>query len=96
MLTHPNRGASFFLRHDNPQAAVISKGLEMWRGYYTSLRPGPGGLFINVDLSSQPMHQSGNLPDVMVAYLKAKNPRATVASLAANQLQGVQGIELNR
>lgn len=55
MMTHPSRGASFFLPHDNRRSAIIAKGLEMWRGYYTSLRLGPGRVMINVDLSSHPV-----------------------------------------
>lgn len=55
MMTFPSRGASFFLPHQDRGSAVISKGLEMWRGYYTSMRCGPGKLFVNIDLSSHPV-----------------------------------------
>lgn len=40
----------------------------MWSGFYSSLRPGPNRVFLNVDITSAPMYSAGNLPDIMVAY----------------------------
>lgn len=65
MAHHPNKGASFFLPPADLHRAKILKGLEIWPGLYSSLRPGVGRLFLNVDTTSQPMYQSGNLITVM-------------------------------
>lgn len=59
-----------------------------------SLRPGPGGLFINVDLSSQPMIMAGSLPEVMMAYVKAKSRGPGPVNLAV--IPGPVKVELNR
>lgn len=58
-MLYPNQKASFFLPPENPQAASLAKGLELWRGFYSSLRPGPRKLFVNLDIASQPMYKSG-------------------------------------
>ncbi|SCV71313.1 BQ2448_2901 [Microbotryum intermedium] len=46
-LSFSNSGASFFLPFDNPQNGNISRGLTMWRGYYSSLRCGPSCNFVS-------------------------------------------------
>ncbi|BGP41047.1 hypothetical protein JCM10449v2_005016 [Rhodotorula kratochvilovae] len=56
-LFYPTRGAKFFI-HDSPAQA---KAFEMWKGYYSSLRPGIGGGFLNLDLAWQPFFKPGNL-----------------------------------
>ncbi|KAL8293674.1 hypothetical protein RQP46_000375 [Phenoliferia psychrophenolica] len=71
MLSYPSKGASFFLPPSDPQAVSLSKGLEMWKGYYTSLRAGPGTLFVNVDVTSCPMIASGSLSTLMTRFAAA-------------------------
>ena len=95
-MLYPNRAASFFLPPENREAASILKGLEMWRGFYTSLRSGPNKIFINVDIASQPMYQSGNLPDVILNFLRASARGITFAQLSANQIPPRAYIELDR
>ncbi|KAM0790571.1 hypothetical protein ACM66B_004439 [Microbotryomycetes sp. NB124-2] len=93
-MLYPNRAASFFLPPDNPQQVAIGRGLEMWRGYYTSLRPGPNKVFINVDIASHPMYQSGNMSKVCVAYLQTG--RGPPPNLSVQALRGRPILELNR
>ncbi|GAA5918294.1 hypothetical protein JCM6882_006321 [Rhodosporidiobolus microsporus] len=79
MQANPSRGASFFLPGDNPQAA---RGFEMWRGYYSSIRPGIGRALVNVDLTSIPMLQRGNLPDVLLELIKLDTKSISKGNLA--------------
>ncbi|ORY67946.1 Piwi domain-domain-containing protein [Leucosporidium creatinivorum] len=93
---YPNRAASFFLPPENRQAASLLKGLEMWRGFYTSLRPGPNKIFVNLDIASQPMYQSGNLADVVLDFLRAASRGITLTDLAASKIPPRGYIELDR
>ncbi|KAG0149361.1 hypothetical protein CROQUDRAFT_653652 [Cronartium quercuum f. sp. fusiforme G11] len=49
---------------EGPQLKYIKGGIEMWRGYFSSIRMVPNGVVLNFDLSSQPMIQHGNLAEV--------------------------------
>jgi hypothetical protein len=68
MMTHPNRGASFFLPHDNPQAGIISKGLTMWRGYSAS--PLVFLLSLSVKAHAFPLGQISLLRSLVTASLR--------------------------
>jgi len=68
----------------------------MWRGYYTSLRPGPNKIFVNFDIASQPMYQSGNLADVVLDFLRAATRGITLTDLAASKIPPRGYIELDR
>ncbi|GAA5890678.1 hypothetical protein JCM6882_000622 [Rhodosporidiobolus microsporus] len=80
MLVNPSRGPSFFLRGNNPQSAL---GLEIWRGYFSSLRPGIGNVFVNLDLSTQPMFAPGNLADVILELARLDSRGITARDLAS-------------
>ncbi|GAA6003440.1 uncharacterized protein JCM10292_001590 [Rhodotorula paludigena] len=95
-MLYPSKSASFFLPPANPQAASLSKGLTMWRGYTTSLRMGPSKLFLNLDIASQPMVQMGSLPDVVLNYLKGTNRNLTFAQLSARNIPPAEYIKLGR
>ena len=53
---------------------VIMGGIEMWRGYFSSLRPSPSRLIVNVDSTAMPFIQPGDLVRVMSAYLNISDP----------------------
>ncbi|GAA6010641.1 hypothetical protein JCM10207_007779 [Rhodosporidiobolus poonsookiae] len=91
---HPSRAASFFIAPDSTEAN-ISKGLCMWRGYFTSLRLGPQKLFLNID-TSQPMIQSGNLPEVILNFLRGDNRGLSFQNMAAKDIPPRVYINLNR
>ncbi|GAA5986024.1 hypothetical protein JCM10908_006374 [Rhodotorula pacifica] len=95
-MLHPNRAASFFVPPDNPRAASIGKGLEMWRGFYSSLRMGPGTMYLNLDIASQPLVQSGSLPDVVLDFLRGSSRNISMGDLSAARIPGPEMIRLNR
>ncbi|SCZ91253.1 BZ3500_MvSof-1268-A1-R1_Chr1-2g01288 [Microbotryum saponariae] len=94
-LSFSNSGASFFLPFDNPQAGNISKGLTMWRGYYSSLRCGPSCNFILLDLASQPFYQEGDLPKLLVDG-RAKDRSFGPDKLESKRMPGAFAVEANR
>ncbi|GAA5827678.1 hypothetical protein JCM3770_006158, partial [Rhodotorula araucariae] len=62
MMVNPSRGASFYIGESPKQAAAF----EMWKGYYSSLRCGIGGGYVNLDLAWQPFFKPGNLALVLL------------------------------
>ncbi|GAA6005920.1 hypothetical protein JCM10207_007275 [Rhodosporidiobolus poonsookiae] len=90
-LTNPSHGPSFFLRGDNP---YMAQGIECWRGYFTSLRPGIGRAFVNLDLSSQAFFQAGDLPHVMLELIKLDTRNVELRQLGS--IPGPVGIKLSR
>jgi len=55
-------GRCFFNREDY-QAAY--GGIEFWRGYYQSVRPGNGKLFINMDTAAAAFYQPASALDIL-------------------------------
>jgi eukaryotic translation initiation factor 2C len=43
-------------------------GLEIWRGYFQSLRAGQGRMYLNLDISTAMMYQSGPLIDLCLNF----------------------------
>lgn len=68
----------------------------MWKGYYTSLRPGPGSVFINVDLSSCPMIGPGSLPALMLRFAEGAATRNARRPNDITQIEPRVQIELRR
>lgn len=69
---YPTNSKSFFVpahRRD------IGGGVELWRGYFQSVRPGANRLLINVDVTSAMMYKSGPLLDVCLSFFDAQDPR---------------------
>ena len=95
MMKHASRGPSFFLQPDNPQLACISRGLEIYKGFYTSVRAGQSIFFISIDLANCFMVASGSLPRLISRYaanaIRGGAAAPNIASLS-NQVQ----IELGR
>ncbi|GAA5856915.1 hypothetical protein JCM8547_008462 [Rhodosporidiobolus lusitaniae] len=82
-IPYPHRAASFFLPPANPAQASITRGITCWRDFYTSLRLGPGRLFLSLDTASQPMVQAGTLPDVILAFLRGDRRSTSYNDMAA-------------
>ncbi|GAA5859853.1 hypothetical protein JCM8547_004359 [Rhodosporidiobolus lusitaniae] len=92
MQIHPSRGPSFFLRGQPP--ANVGMGLEMWRSYFTSLRPGINKTFVNLDLTSQPVFAPGNMGDVLLELARLDVQRLTPRDL--NSIPPHVAVKLSR
>ncbi|QRW25262.1 protein argonaute 2 [Rhizoctonia solani] len=56
ILRYPFNARSFFT---NKEVRPIGGGIELWRGYFQSVRPGMASMLINIDISTGAMHSPG-------------------------------------
>ncbi|KAF9460917.1 argonaute-like protein [Collybia nuda] len=71
---YPFNVRSFFT---NQEVRPIGGGIELWRGYFQSVRPAMGKMLINVDISTGMMYKAGPLINLCLDYLNKppNNPR---------------------
>ncbi|KAL5511713.1 hypothetical protein ACEPAH_4931 [Sanghuangporus vaninii] len=50
-------------------------GFEIWRGFFASIRPTAGKLFLNVDMATTVVYQRGPLIDFIFAYFSIQDVR---------------------
>ncbi|KAJ7157556.1 argonaute-like protein [Mycena crocata] len=65
-LNYPFNTRSFFT---NTEVKNIKSGLELWRGYFQSIRPTIGKMLINVDISTGTMYKAGPLLSLCLEYI---------------------------
>lgn len=102
MMTHPTSKNKFFPRPPPlPQGQYASdsilqlrSGIDIWRGYFSSIRMAPGGVIMNFDLTSQPMLKTGNLVDVSLAVLGLGSPSQLKALPPARLTQLARSLKL--
>ncbi|KAF9927987.1 hypothetical protein BGZ67_007217, partial [Mortierella alpina] len=64
-------GRSFFLPTDKQRLAGPA---EAWHGYFQTVRPAPGRMMVNVDVSSTAFYRSGELIDIVISILNLRSP----------------------
>ncbi|KAG9047215.1 hypothetical protein FS837_002809 [Tulasnella sp. UAMH 9824] len=72
MQYHPFNARSFFIRTETKD---MGRSVELWRGFFQSVRPVIGKMIINVDIGSAAFYKSGPLIKVCLEYL-GNNPEA--------------------
>ncbi|TFY68234.1 hypothetical protein EVJ58_g1134 [Rhodofomes roseus] len=70
-LMHPFNARSFFT---NAETRDIGGGIELWRGYFQSIRPAIRRMLINVDISTAAMYKPGALMNTCLAFLNYSSP----------------------
>ncbi|KIY71783.1 Piwi-domain-containing protein [Cylindrobasidium torrendii FP15055 ss-10] len=65
--THPSRGRSVYPL--GGESRLIGQGLEVVRGFFQSIRPTPGRLMVNVDVSIGVMYRKGPLIGTCLDFL---------------------------
>ncbi|OJA17422.1 hypothetical protein AZE42_04820 [Rhizopogon vesiculosus] len=73
-LKYPNNTRAFFTKDAGIQG--LGGGLELWRGYFQSVRPTIGKVLINIDVSTAVMYKEGSFQTVALAVLKQNDVRA--------------------
>lgn len=74
---YPYNVRSFF----TPQGKrTVGSGLELWRGYFQSIRPSVGRLIVNVDISTGMMYRAGTLIDLCLDFLGRKGADPKILS----------------
>lgn len=72
-MNYPFNVRSFFT---NRETKDIGAGLELWRGYFQSIRPAMGKMLINVDISTGTMYKHGPLLRLCLEYICKNDPNA--------------------
>lgn len=63
-------GRSFYSSYES---RPLQGGLELWNGYYQSIRPSLEGLILNLDVSATAYHSSGPCLDVLAQVLNRRD-----------------------
>ncbi|KAG7449147.1 argonaute-like protein, partial [Guyanagaster necrorhizus] len=72
-LKYPFNVRSFFT---NRETLDIGCGLQLWRGYFQSVRPAMDRMLINVDISTGTMYKEGRLLDLCLQFLENNSPES--------------------
>lgn len=74
---------------------IFSPGLELWRGYFQSIRPAFNRMLINVDISTATMYKPGPLINLALEFFDrpSNNPNALAP---ANGLPDRERLRLQR
>lgn len=72
-MSYPFNVRSFFT---DKETKDIGGGIQLWRGYFQSVRPGIGQMLINIDISTATMYKSGRLINICLEFLRKSNPAA--------------------
>ena len=70
-LKYPFNTRSFFTPSKKKD---INAGLELWQGYFQSLRPSQNKLFVNIDISTGVMYKAVNLINLCLEFFRRNNP----------------------
>ncbi|KAG9050899.1 hypothetical protein FS837_001553, partial [Tulasnella sp. UAMH 9824] len=79
---HPFNARSFFTRNEFKD---MGRGVELWRGYFQSVRPAIGRMMINLDISSAAFYKSGSLIKLCLEYLGRSPESEPTAVLTATR-----------
>jgi eukaryotic translation initiation factor 2C len=71
-----SKGYSFNFRsfYTGEEKKILGGGLELWRGYFQSIRPTIGRLLLNFDISAGVMYIPGPLIKLCLEFLGRKGP----------------------
>lgn len=70
-MKYPFNVRSFFTDRETKD---IGSGLQLWRGYFQSVRPASGRMLINVDISTGTMYKAGPLLSLCLEYVNRNDP----------------------
>ncbi|KAF5387039.1 hypothetical protein D9615_001654 [Tricholomella constricta] len=69
---YANNGRAYFTPHGS---RAIGSGLELWRGFFQSVRPTIGRMLVNIDTSVSAVYAAGELVNVCLDFLGRKDVR---------------------
>ena len=88
-MKYPFNVRSFFTDRETKD---IGSGIQLWRGYFQSVRPAIGQMLINVDISTATMYKSGPLLRLCLDFLRKDHPSHLVSPKTTDR----EFIRLNR
>lgn len=78
IMKYPFNTRSFYT--DRREVKDIGRGLQLWRGYFQSVRPSIGRLLVNVDISTAMFYKAGPLISFCLEYLGRNQDQANFLS----------------
>ncbi|KIK66591.1 hypothetical protein GYMLUDRAFT_69767 [Collybiopsis luxurians FD-317 M1] len=78
-LNYPFNVRSFFTDKEKKD---IGSGLELWRGYFQSVRPASNRMLINIDISTGTMYKPGPLINLCLDFFGRLGPNSSPNMLA--------------
>jgi len=75
IMQYPHNSRSFFT---DKEVWPIGGGIELWRGYFQSVRPGLQSMLMNIDISTGTMYSPGPMIDVCRQILHNNSPNGLV------------------
>ncbi|GAA5842064.1 hypothetical protein JCM5353_003490 [Sporobolomyces roseus] len=93
-ILFPSTRTSFFPMGTAGMSVKLPQGLQLWRGFFQSVRPCQRGLQLNLDTTSGAYVQTGNLVDLLRNFANVRHPSELNISNA--RLQGATLISFNR
>jgi eukaryotic translation initiation factor 2C len=70
-LKYPFNTRSFFTSKNKKD---IKAGLELWQGYFQSLRPSQDKMYVNIDISTGVMYKPIKLVSLCLEFFRRDNP----------------------
>ncbi|KAI3984640.1 hypothetical protein MKX01_004003, partial [Papaver californicum] len=80
-------GRSFFSLKFGGGKRDIGDGLEVWKGYYQSIRPTQMGLSLNIDVSATSFYQSVNVIDYVMKLLNLRDTQRPLSDMDRNKIK---------
>ncbi|KAJ6448668.1 Piwi domain-containing protein [Mycena vitilis] len=84
----PNTGNKYFLPEGKKKMPGIA--VELWRGFYQTVRPTIGRMLVTVDTAITPMYMPGSLIDVAMAVLNANTARSLALDASHENFKKLQ------
>lgn len=70
---------SFFIEDDqDARTGDLRNGLQLWQGYFQSVRPAGDSIMINIDITTGVVFEGGRLIDLCLKHLRANDIKALV------------------
>ncbi|KII94793.1 hypothetical protein PLICRDRAFT_192151 [Plicaturopsis crispa FD-325 SS-3] len=69
----PHKAKAYFV--DQGTTMLLREGLELWPGYFQSVRPVMNRVLVNIDVSAAAMYKRGPLVDTALGLLQKSNKR---------------------
>ncbi|CAE6418353.1 unnamed protein product [Rhizoctonia solani] len=87
VLRYPFNARSFFT---DKEVRPIGGGIELWRGYFQSVRPGLASMLINIDISTGAMYSPGPMIGVCQQILTNNSPNSLVPGQGLSDRDRIQ------
>ena len=65
----------------------LGNGVNLWQGFYQSVRSSKGGLLLNLDMSATAYHETGPCVEVLAKILNKRDTREFERGLALNEFR---------